>query len=208
MTGMAQGQPDDEQARAQVQPAAARPPLPGPADETSGPMTIIPGPAAEDSPAWRPEQHAPHTSPAPAHYQPQQPAPTGEGTAAASRTISGLMSDVTRNGRWEVPASLSLIQCMSDVTLDMREAIVTTPVVEVTFYGLMSDLKVIVPPGVEVELGDGLAIMSDERADQPDQPAPGAWRLRVTQYSMMSDVKVKALAPGEKPTKKWWKSKG
>lgn len=207
MTGMAQGQPDEEHARAREEQAeAARPPLPGPADETSGPMTIIPGPAAEDSPAWRPDQHAPHTAPAPAPYQPQQPAPTGQGKE--SRTISGMMSDVTRNGRWEVPASLSLVQCMSDITLDLREAVITTPVVEVTFYGLMSDLKVIVPPGVEVELGDGLAIMSDEKADHSSQPAPGAWRLRVTQYSMMSDVKVKTLAPGEKATKKWWKSWG
>lgn len=204
MTGMAQGQPDDERERAQEQQAAARPPLPGPVDETSGPMTIISGPAVEDSPAWRPDQHAPHTSPAPAPYQAHQPAPTGQGTP--TKTISGLMSDVKRNGRWEVPAALNLVQCMSDVTLDMREAVVTTPLVEIKFYGLMSDVKVIVPPGVEVEWGDGLAVMSDEKADHPGQRDPSMWRLRVTQYSMMSDVKVKTLAPGEKPTKKWWKS--
>ena len=80
---MAQGQPDDEQARAQEQ-AVAQPPLPGPADEISGPMTIIPGPVAEDSPAWRPEQHAPQTSPAPAHYQAHPPATSGRGGDAGN----------------------------------------------------------------------------------------------------------------------------
>lgn len=206
MTGTGQGQPYDEQARAQQEEAVARPPLPGPTDEVSAPMTIIPGPAAEDSPAWRPDQHAPHTSPAPAPYQAQPPATPAQG--ASTRTISGLMSEVKRDGRWQVPAVLNLVQGLSDVTLDLREAIVTSPVVEVRLYGLMSDVKIIVPPGVETEWGDGVSLMSAERSDPPGQPDPSLWLLRVTQYGLMSDVKVKRLAPGERPTKKWWRAWG
>ena len=91
------------------------------------------------------------------------------------------------------------------VTLDLREAVVTSPVVDVTFYGGMSSLKIIVPPGVEVEWGGGMALLSDEKADPPGEVDPTMWRLRVTHYGLMSDVRVRTLAVGETPTKKWWK---
>lgn len=194
MTGTPQEQHDDGQARAQ-EPGADRPPLPGPADETSGPMTIIPGPAAEDSVAWQPG------SPPPARHD------TSASPAAprAAMSITGFMSDIKRTGRWQVPAALTVTQGMADVTLDLRDAVVTSPVVDITFYGGMSSLKIIVPPGVEVEWGGGMALLSDEKADPPGEVDPSMWRLRVTHYGLMNDVRVRTLGVGETPTKKWWK---
>ena len=195
MIGSPQGQFDDEYAaRPDEQPA--QPPLPGPADETSGPMTIIPGPAAQDSPAWQP---------APATYDANQPASYPTAAAVPATTITSFLSDVKRNGRWQVPPALTVIQGMADVTLDLREAVITSPVVEITFYGGMSSLKVIVPPGVEVEWGGGVSLLSDEKADPPGAPVPSMWRLRISHFGAMSSVRVRPLAVGENPPK-WWKN--
>ena len=197
MTETAQGRSDDDEARAEGQ-ADAVPPLPGPADETSGPMTIIPGPAAEDTVAWQP------AAPTPARFDDGRPAPY-PAAAAPAMSITGFLSDIKRTGRWQVPAALTVTQGLGDVTLDLREAVITSPVVEVTFYGGMSSLKIIVPPGVEVEWGGGMALLSDEKADPPGERDPSMWRLRVTHYGLMSEVRVRTLAAGETPTKKWWK---
>ena len=204
MTGTWQGEHDDagepegQGGQASGQAAAARPPLPRPVDETSGPLTIIPGPAAQDSPAWQPA-----ASPVPARYEDSRPA-AYQGGAATS--ISSFMSEVQRNGRWTVPAVLTVNQGMSDVQLDLREAIITAPVVELRLNAAMASLKVIVPPGVEVEWAGGFSMMSEEKADPPGTPDPSMWRLRIQHYGLMNSVRVQTLAVGEQPPK-WWKRK-
>lgn len=196
MTGTPQGQHDDGYAASAAE-AAAQPPLPGPADETAGPV-LVPGPAAQDSPAWRPD-------PAPARYEASRPTAYSSGAPATS--INSFLSDVQRNGRWQVPPVLTVTQGMSDVQLDLREAVITSPVVDIKLYAAMASLKVIVPPGVQVEWAGGVSLMSEEKADPPTYDDPSMWRLRIHHYGAMNSVKVQTLAVGEVPPK-WWKKKG
>lgn len=193
MTGMPQGQ--DRQGYAAGQPAPPLP-VPGPLDETA-PRTIVPGPAAEDSPGWRPavqpvEQMA-------ARYD-TSPASTARGS------INSVLSETKRNGRWEVPAVLTVSQAMSDVHLDLREAVITSPVVEIRVQAMMAELQIVVPPGVQVEWAGGFSLMSSEKADPPRIDDPSMWRLRIVHHGLMNDVRVRTLAVGEGPTK-WWKKK-
>lgn len=191
-----------EERRHQQQPPA--PPLPGPVEEVDRPTTIIGGPAAEDTVRW---QSAPA---GPAAVQDGRPAAyqhggqvAGHGKSAGT-SITGFFSTVRRNGRWEVPAVLSLVQGFSEVRLDLREAVVTSPVVELRVYGAFTDCKVVVPPGVDVEWGGGAALFSDEKADPPRGHDPSMWRLRVLHYGAFSEIRVKTLAVGEVEPK-WWK---
>lgn len=193
-----------EEADHQQQPA---PPLPGPVEDVDRPMTIIGGPVAEDNPQWRATPRPPATTgqgSQPTAYQHGGHAhlPTPVGTAGTS--ITGLFSTVRRIGRWEVPPVLSVVQGFSEVRLDLREAVITSPVVELRIYGGFSDVKIIVPPGVHVEWGGGASLFSDEKSDPPGEPDPSMWRLKILHYGAFSDIKVKTLGVGEVEPK-WWK---
>lgn len=184
----------------------SRPPLPGPVDETRPPMTIIGGPAAEDTPQWQPADltgQAAHT-PAP---RPNTGSPMSSGPESGPSTISGLFSTIKRTGRWECPSKISLVGAFSDAILDFREAIITSPEVELSVYDTFTSCKVIVPPGVGVDLAGGMSIMSSEKSQADSVVAEGAFRLRILRYGFCSDIKVITLAPGESEPK-WWKRSG
>lgn len=172
---------------------AEAPPLPGPVADAQRPMTIISGPPAEDTPAW-----SAHTAPAarPAGL----PAPSGQATG----TVSSFFSETTRNGRWEVGAVLQVQQAFSEVLLDLREAVVTSPVVEVRVTGAFMTCKIFVPRGVPVEWGGGTSLFSDEKADPAGSAAGPGWRLRVVHNGAFSEIRVRTLAVGELEPK-WWR---
>ncbi|MFX0538822.1 hypothetical protein ACQBAT_12980 [Ornithinimicrobium sp. Y1847] len=188
----------------QREPGSGMPPLPGPAEETGPPppMTIIGGPAAQDSPSWRADP-AP-----PASYGSSQPAAYGTNAPALPPLhLNGFFSSVKRGGRWEVPPVIQLSQGFSEVAIDLREAIITSPVVEVRVYAGFSSCKIIIPPGVQVEWTGGTSLFSEEKADPPREQDPNMWRLKVTHNGAFNEVKVQTLGIGEKPPK-WWKKLG
>lgn len=208
MTGTPQ-EPQEQQPQSGygAQPGrSAQPPLPGPADETERPMTIIPGPSAEDTLDWNRPAAPParvHESQPAAYQSGGQVTPhSGEGA-----TITGIFSSVTRDGRWEVPPVLTLVQGFAELRLDLREAVISSPVVELHVYGAFTDCKIVVPPGVGVEFVGGGSLFSDEKAVRVGPVDPTMWRLKVVHYGAFSDIKVKTLAVGE-AEKKWWKKFG
>ncbi len=161
-------------------------------------MTIIGGPAAQDTPDWSPDQgNTPATSPGPAY--PQRSGGSGE-----PLSLTGIFSSIRRTGRWEVPPSVSVVGGFSETVLDLREAVITSPVVEVKVYDAFSNCKIIVPPGVGVDLGSGASVFSNEKSDYQGVADPGMWRLRVLHYGAFSNTEVITLAAGESEPK-WWK---
>ena len=180
------GNPDDEH-------RAEAPPLPGPVEDVQRPRTIISGPPAEDTPAWRADT-APATRPA------NLPAPSGQATT----TVSSYFSETTRNGRWEVGSVLHVQQAFSEVLLDLREAVVTSSVVELRVTGAFMSCKVYVPPGVPVEWAGGASLFSEEKADPAGTEAGPGWRLRVVHNGAFSEIRVRSLAVGELEPK-WWR---
>ncbi|MFK5582388.1 hypothetical protein [Serinicoccus sp. LYQ131] len=181
----------------------SRPPLPGPVDETRPPMTIIGGPAAEDTPQWQPTGSAAQTSPG----RPASGSSTPPRTDGGPSTISGVFSNIKRTGRWECPAKISLVGACSDAVLDFREAVIASPEVELSVYDFLNSCKVIVPPGVGVDMAGGMSIMSSEKSQADSVVAEGAFRLRILRYGFCSDIKVITLAVGESEPK-WWKRSG
>ena len=154
----------------------------------------------EDTPGWSPAPVEP-TSVRPAPTA--RPAPPAVQGAGSPPSITGFFSSVRRTGRWELPETLTVLQGFSDAVLDLREAVVTSSTVEIKIYGGFAETKVIVPPGVGVDLSGGVALFSEEKSTV-GQVDPDAYRLRVTHYGAFSSVKVITMAVGEEP-KKWWK---
>lgn len=177
-----------------------QPPLPGPVDETQPPMTIIGGPQAQDSPSWRPTETPAQGSTPSA----QTPEPSASHSDGSSNLISGVFSAIKRQGRWVCPAELSLAGAFSEAVLDFREAEVTSPEVRLNVYDIFSSCKIIVPPGVGVDLAGGVSIMSAEKSEADSLVSGDSYRLRIQRYGLCSDIKVVTLAVGESEPK-WWK---
>ena len=128
--------------------------------------------------------------------------PTATGAAppegAPARTmpsfVLGILGGGDRRGRWRVPARMTVVNVMGGADLDLREAVLDAPEVEITVWSLMGGSDVIVPEGVHVEL-EGFALLGGNnlRLEGPPPPA-GAPVVRVRAWSLMggTDVKTKA----------------
>ncbi|WP_298752432.1 LiaF domain-containing protein [uncultured Serinicoccus sp.] len=175
------------------------PPLPGPpvtgtGDDVDRPVTIVGGPAAEDSPDWRPGVPSEQAGLARRPADPPAPAPA---------RITSFFSSTHRIGRWQVPEVLTVSGGFSETVLDLREAVVTSGVVELRLNDIFSSCKVIVPRGVGVDVQGGSALFSSLSGDYEGVSDPGRWRLTIAHSGAFSSVEIISLDPGEKEPK-WW----
>jgi hypothetical protein len=109
----------------------------------------------------------------------------------ASPLLFGIMGGGDRKGRWRVPEHMTVINVMGGADLDLREAVLETPEVEITVWSLMGGSTITVPEGVHVEL-EGFAVMGGNslRLEGGD-PAPGAPVVRVRAWSLMGGTDVR-----------------
>ncbi|MEA2228022.1 MAG: hypothetical protein QOF04_1652 [Solirubrobacteraceae bacterium] len=127
------------------------------------------------------------------------PAGVPGGRLPAPRTVSslvlGILGGGDRRGRWRVPERMTVVNVMGGADLDLREAALSGPEVEITVWSLMGGSDVVVPEGVHVELG-GFALLgaNDLKLTGPE-PAPGAPVIRVRAWSLMGATHVKTKGP-------------
>jgi hypothetical protein len=108
----------------------------------------------------------------PAHAPAPSPAP-------AVVKHRALCSRLERRGAWELPPRSSWRSLFGTIVLDLREARMEGPEVELEIYNLFGTVTVIAPPGVAVDVSGGGAFASQVLEPQPWQPPPGAPRLRI-----------------------------
>lgn len=108
--------------------------------------------------------------------------------------VRAVMSTTRRAGPWVVPPRLHLTSVMSNVELDLREAVLPAEC-EIHVFALMGNVKLWLPPGAEAVM-DVEAFMSslDDRA-RPGRGGgllpPRRALLRVTGTAIMGEVKVR-----------------
>lgn len=122
-----------------------------------------------------------------------QPTPSAvalaEGVPEQGRMLA-LMSETKRHGPWVVPRHLDLASVMAATTLDFTEAVLPPGVVDIHIRGVMTEVKLIVPPGVYV-LSRLSTVMANVEEDTPEQAPPGAPVIRLNGWVLMSSVVVK-----------------
>jgi hypothetical protein len=121
------------------------------------------------------------------------PAAGGPPARAMSSVVIGILGGGDRKGRWRVPARMTVVNVMGGADLDLREAVLEAPEVEISVWSLMGGSDVIVPEGVHVEL-EGFALLGHNRLRLEGPPAPeGAPVVRVRAWSLMggTDVRTK-----------------
>jgi hypothetical protein len=121
--------------------------------------------------------------------------PTAGGPPArtTSALVLGILGGGDRRGRWRVPARMTVLNVMGGADLDLREAVLDAPEVEISVWSFMGGSDVIVPEGVHVEL-EGFALLGGNRLRLEGPPPPaGAPVVRVRAWSLMggTDVKTK-----------------
>jgi len=86
---------------------------------------------------------------------------------------------------------MTVVNVLGGADLDLREAVLETPAVEITVWSVMGGSDVIVPDGVHVEL-DGFALLGGNhlRLEGPEPP-PGAPVVRVRAWSLLGGTDVK-----------------
>ena len=115
--------------------------------------------------------------------------------------VSSIMSSTKRRGVWRPARRVSLLCLMSESELDLTQAVLQPGITEIHIRALMSQVKVIVPPGVRVVLQASsiMAEVSDETMEPP-AVGSGAPVVLITGGVMMTElraiVRQREIEPG------------
>jgi len=113
-----------------------------------------------------------------------------EFTAERER-ITAIMSSTKRSGVWRPARHVDLLSIMSESELDLTQALLQPGVTEIRMRALMSQVKVIVPPGVRVVLQPSsiMGSVSDETMEPP-AVGSGAPVVRITGRIVMTELRA------------------
>lgn len=108
-----------------------------------------------------------------------------------SGRILSIMGESRRMGRWQVPQRLDVVSVMSDMKIDLTQAVMPAGIVEVDMRVVWAACKIVVPPGMRV-INEMHAIMASvhSKADAADTGNAFVPTIRLTGVALMSEVKV------------------
>jgi class 3 adenylate cyclase len=130
---------------------------------------------------------------------PAPPPPAAAGVPAtthpARKLLVGIMNGRNTRGRWHAPAHITAFACMGSVKVDLRSALIESPVVDIIAWAIMGSVDVVVPAGVAVEL-DGMVVMggSGDRT-RPGEVLPGTPLVRVHARGLWGGVGARTGRP-------------
>lgn len=121
----------------------------------------------------------------PARVQPSAPS-----QRKRRRWVVAVMSGAKRNGRWRPEERCVALSVMGGCKLDLRDAEIQGPRLDITAVAIMGGVKIVVPEGIEVDVG-GLSIMGGKHVRIKDlPPRPGTPLIHVRGLSIMGGIEV------------------
>jgi hypothetical protein len=118
-------------------------------------------------------------------------APARHGAPDDPARVFAFMSNTKRRGRWAVPPRLRAVAVLSELVLDLREALIP-PACEIELLAVLSSVKVVLPPGVDayVEVDAVVGAANDRTGGAgPGAPTSGP-HVRVTGTAILGEVTV------------------
>jgi hypothetical protein len=111
-----------------------------------------------------------------------------------------------RKGRWRPAADSVALAVLGGVDLDLRDAMIEGDEIVITAVAVLGGIEIVVPEGVEVDLG-GFALLGGTEHQQGTAPVrPGTPVVRVRAFTLLGGIEVKVkrgaderlrLAPAE-----------
>lgn len=120
------------------------------------------------------------------------PAPAGAPAARPKPNWAvTLIGGITRKGRWRVPERTISVSIIGGADLNMREAELSAPEVEITKWALIGGISVVVPRGVRVQV-DGVTVLGgkDVKIDEGSIHI-GAPLVRIKIFCLVGGVSVR-----------------
>lgn len=156
-------------------------------------------------PSLLPTLHEP--APLPAGHTDAVPAPADTATTSVPKVVrmSAIFSSEERSGIWTVPELLELQSILGSIELDLREAFVANDWLDVHYTSFMGSIKLIVPPGVEVEAHNENVLGSFEHKRKRREQQTGAGfllRLHGSNWLGSLEIVERALPTNESATQR------
>ncbi|WP_216216073.1 DUF1707 SHOCT-like domain-containing protein [Amycolatopsis aidingensis] len=120
------------------------------------------------------------------------PAPLVRAEPVATRmSIDVVFDDIKRSGRFALASGDRIAGFFGDVKLDLRQAVLTEPVVELSVSTVFGDVRVTVPEGIEVEV-KSFTLLGDRDVQTTSERVPGSPRLLLKANTVFGDVRVRS----------------
>lgn len=102
-----------------------------------------------------------------------------------------VLSSLRREGRWRLAPRTRFSAVLGSVTLDLRQAVLPGPDVEIEARAILGSVTVVVPPGVEVDVS-GSGVLSSEDLQVEGVASAGAPRIRIRHSGMLGSLSVRS----------------
>jgi Domain of unknown function (DUF1707)/Cell wall-active antibiotics response 4TMS YvqF len=119
------------------------------------------------------------------------------GGGGGTRFLLGILGGGDRRGRWRVAERVTVINVLGGADLDLREATLATPEVNITVVSIFGGSDIVVPEGVHVELSSFALFGGDDLRLEGPEPPPGAPVVHVRTVSIFGGTDVKTR-PGRR----------
>ena len=106
------------------------------------------------------------------------------------RWVVSVMGNATRGGRWRVGERTVVLCAMGNATVDLRDAVLAGPEVQILVFSTMGNVHVVVPDGVDVDLS-AIAIMGNKLDRSRPSAGPAAPVVRIGGLVTMGNVFVR-----------------
>ncbi|HUD38541.1 MAG TPA: DUF1707 domain-containing protein [Streptosporangiaceae bacterium] len=111
------------------------------------------------------------------------------------RSVTAMFARERRQGRWVVPASFPVTAFFGDVVLDLREAIFSTQRVTIYVTAIAGQVKLIVPPGIAVEMAGRSILGVRSVRGRWASPEPPKGVIEVRTMTIGGSVKATTVRP-------------
>jgi len=117
------------------------------------------------------------------------------GTPAEHERQRAVLSSLKRSGHWRPARKGRYLAVLGTVDLDLRNATLPGPEVDIELVSWFGTSRVRVPPGVEVQVHGGGLLCSCDVDLGPEPPAPGAPVVRVRTRGLLGSSRVRTQTP-------------
>ena len=104
-----------------------------------------------------------------------------------------ILSSLVREGRWRLAPHNRFDAILGSVRLDLREAVLPGPEVEIELHAVLGAAEVMLPEGVVVEVA-GAGVLSSAGTRIAGDPPPGAPVVRIRCGGALSSFNVRTRA--------------
>lgn len=119
---------------------------------------------------------------------PARPAPV----APEPERHTAVLGSIERRGRWRLAPRNRFVAVLGSIELDLRQAVLPGPEVELECVAVLGSVEVLLPEGVEADVSGSIVLGKRDVRIEGDAPAAGAPLVRIRTGGTMGSVEVRS----------------